>query len=382
MKFLISCSFVLFSITACSEAARVSLDSSNPLALLGQIGWSLNAVPNTQFMAVGERCSLLTSSDGITWNYSADRFPGCNQGTIRSVAYGNGVWVAVGTKTLTGLSCGIWSSHDDGETWSLYDCAPKIIAGTPVIKNLRVVTYGGDRFWAAGDHNGSGTGTDFFGQISSDGTNWSYLGIDDGSSYIDTDSFYSASYNAIRSEIYFGGTHSVNAEIVKMAVPSLAQSSVSLSTLSFKNRVLALKSGNVLVYGDNHYATSTSSVTRFAPNLDAIAVATQFTTAIQQQANTAVEGKDKILLLGNQCSMDYYEFGLNVWHPGSGITLSGCSTNHLNGSAYNSVLDRYVAVGNSNFFGHSTTGLPSTWTAASPDIGGGTPLNLLAVASK
>ncbi|XDD49083.1 hypothetical protein AB3N59_11660 [Leptospira sp. WS92.C1] len=382
MKFLISCSFVLFSITACSEAARVSVDSSNPLALLGQIGWSINAIPNHQFIAVGESCSSWLSRDGITWNYSADRFPGCNQGTIRSVAYGNGVWVAVGTKTLTGLSCGIWSSHDDGETWALRDCDTVVIAGTPSIKNLFVVTYGGDRFWAAGGHNNGGTSSDFFGQMSFDGINWTYLGIIDGTSALGTDSLYSASYNAARSNIHFGGTHSHSA-MINMAVPSLVDGVITIAAPSTKNRVLALKSGRVMVYGDNDETTPTSSVVKLNSVLTAFGFinTTALPTAIQGQANTAVEGKDKIVLLGDSCSMDYYEFGLNVWHPGSGSVVNGCSSGSINGSAYNTMLDRYVIVGASNFFGYSNTGLPSAWTIVSPEIEG-SPLDILAVTSK
>lgn len=383
---------ILFGfLTQCAEADKFSLDSSNPLALLGQISWSINHSPasagsgvsGTQFVAVGENCSSWTSEDGISWKYSSARFPGCNTGgSVRGITYGNGTWVAVGTLNASS-TCGIWSSTDDGTSWILHTCDPGFVDSVPTIGPLHGIGFGANQFWAVGSHNSAASGTEFFGQHSSDGIHWQYLGVADGSSYILSDYYNTVSYNAADSKVYFSGVHSVSAEFSTVAVASLASDYVELSMNSPANQVMALKSGQVMVYGDNNFTSSTSANVKIfsSPALDSASV-TPSTTAIQVHASIAVEGKDRILLFGNSCSMDYYQFGLNVWHPSSGSAVSGCSSKNLLGAAYNSALDRYVVAGTSNFFAYSTSGLPSAWIAVTPSLNGESTRNVNAVASK
>src|SRR5207248_1962085 len=61
---------------------------------------------------------------------------------INGVAYGNGVYVAVG-------SAGIVLASTDGSTWT-----QTAVGTTPL--DLNCVTFGNDSFVAAGDHNGPG----------------------------------------------------------------------------------------------------------------------------------------------------------------------------------------------------------------------------------
>ncbi|PJZ29156.1 hypothetical protein [Leptospira kmetyi] len=386
-------SFLFFMgfLTQCAQADKFSLDASNPMALLGQISWSVSHTPvnsgagvtGTQFVAVGEGCSSWISEDGISWKYSSTRFPGCNTGgSVRGVVYGNGTWIAVGTLDAPN-TCGIWSSQDDALSWSLHACDPGLVNSVPTVKALYGIAFGANQFWAIGGHNAAGTGSDYFGQRSSDGIHWQYFGVTDGSTYILADYYNTVSYNAADSKVYFSGVHSVNYEFATLELPSFTDTPVNLSMSSSNNQVMALKSGQVMVYGDNDYLNPTSSNVKIfsSATLDSSAVSAS-QTAIQVHASIAVEGKDRILLFGNSCSMDYYQFGLNVWHPSSGSVVSGCSSKNLLGAAYNSVLDRYVVTGTSNFFAYSTSGLPSAWTAVVPSLGGESARNANAVASK
>ncbi|TGK25597.1 hypothetical protein EHQ05_11900 [Leptospira yasudae] len=395
MKKVISILLSVLLVSACAQADKFSFDTSNPLALLAQISWSINAVPNTgsgttNFVAVGEKCSSWNSSDGKTWTYSNTKFPGCTDGSISAIAYGNGTWVAVGALNANG-GCGIWSSKD-AETWTASSCAsnPSPPNGTPALHPLYTIVYAGTRFFAGGPHNGSTTGVGFFGQVSSDGSSWQYLSLTDGSSYIGSDYLYSSSYNSVTSEVYFSGVHNVNSEVISVALPGLGQSSVSVSMISFSYGVLALKSGQVLVYGDDNYTSPTMGVVKIGNSITTVSSASSSNTGVTSHINIAAEGKDKIVILGNQCKIDYYQFGLNVWHPGIAApapTMTNCSGLDWTSMAYNSTLDLYVAgarVSGSTptAFAYSTTGLPSAWTVVTQASAGTPGPAVLGIATK
>ncbi|AOP34546.1 hypothetical protein A0128_12220 [Leptospira tipperaryensis] len=390
--------FLILLLSSCAQADKFSMDSSNPLALLGQIGWTLGSIPaNTgtglQFVAVGSNCSSWTSSDGISWKYSNARFSGCVDGAVSSVAFGNGTWVAVGTLTANG-GCGIWSSKD-GETWARSNCAAGLvsISGTPtsVVKNLYTVTFGGGFFFAAGEHIASQTGVGFYGQISSDGSAWQFLSIPDGSTYIGSDYYFSSSYSSVHSEVYFSGFHNVNPEIVQMSVPSTASSSISISTAStFKTGILALKSGKILVFGGDDDTNPTASITKMATTAPGIGASSILNTGVPGFINTAVEGKDKIVVFGNQCTLDFYSLSLQVWHPpisSPAPEMSNCSRLDWMSSAYNSTLDLFVSGARvtgsvPTAFSYSKTGLPADWTVVAQADAGSPGPSILGIATK
>lgn len=399
MRLLISFILIFLCFISCSEAKKFSFDSTNPLAMVGQLGWSLGLEPldeandslgqspGTKFVAVGDNCSSWISENGIDWNFSATRFPECDAGNIRGVVYGNGIWAAIGSKS-DAENCGIWTSQNDAFTWSFHPCATVTIGGVSVTKHLYAIGFGGGQFWAVGDHNSAGTGSDFFGQRSVDGgSSWTYFGIEDGSTYIGSDYFYSVSYSESTSEMYFSGEHSVNPEISEVSLVNLAKDSISIGMNSSKNRILALKGGDILVYGDNAFSSTSAVVKRVpasttTPTDPTLFTAQSATTAIQNHANGAVEGKDKILLVGDNCSMDYSSLNQNVWHTGPS-TIGDCNATNLSSVSYNAGLDRYSVAGASNFFAHSSSGLPGTWSAVHPDLGGITPVpSPISIASK
>ena len=105
---------------------------------------------NDGFIAVGDHGSIFTSTDGMIWT---DRSVPTTGG-FRGVAYGSGVYVAVGD---------IGATSNDGMSWSLN-------SGNPPVQLQRVV-YGNGVFVAAGD-----SGSPFYSTpslySSVDGMNW------------------------------------------------------------------------------------------------------------------------------------------------------------------------------------------------------------------
>jgi len=112
-----------------------------------------------QFVIAGHRYDsnrsglVVTSVDGVNWT------PGNSEitGSLRSVTYGKGHFVAVGDKGTTILS-------PDGTNWT------KTISGTS--NDLKSVAYGNDRFIAVGSRFTDSS------VISRDGTNWTILNLD------------------------------------------------------------------------------------------------------------------------------------------------------------------------------------------------------------
>lgn len=382
---------ILWFVSSCASADKFSLDTSSPLALLVQIVWSVNSVPassNTiRFVAVGEKCSSWTSKDGKTWTYSNSKFSGCTDGSVNSIAFGNGTWVAVGALNANG-GCGIWSSKD-ADVWTASSCAPNPSPpnGTAALHNLNTIVYGGSNFIAGGPHNYSTTGVGFFGQISSDGSSWQYLSLMDGSSYIGSDYLYSSSYNGVSSEIYFSGVHNVNPEVIRISLPSMTQSSVSVGMTSFSYGVLALKSGKILLYGDDNYTNPTVGVVKLGTPLTNLGSTASTNTGVGSHINIAAEGKDKVVVLGNQCKMDYYGLTAQFWHSSNAPNMSGCSGLDWMSLSYNSTLDLFVAGAKvagtvPTAFAFSTTGLPADWTVVTQTVAGTPGPGILGIATQ
>lgn len=120
---------------------------------------SYNAIAygNGKYVAVGgdPTYRAATSSNGTSWTRNA-----ALGGTWWDIAFGNGIFVAVGTAS-GGPPLRTIMTSTDGVNWTLRD-TPSAIAG------LDTVTYGGGKFVAIGN----------FGRMteSTDGINWTYSG--------------------------------------------------------------------------------------------------------------------------------------------------------------------------------------------------------------
>ncbi|WP_135553907.1 dockerin type I domain-containing protein [Paenibacillus cymbidii] len=105
-----------------------------------------------QFVVVGNGGSVMTSADGYEWT---ERTSNANT-DFKAVAYGNGVYVAVGVKSDMGMNYGSIYRSPDGITWTQ-------------MKNEMMVSY-----LDLGFYNGQFIATGQLGnlRISSDGQNW------------------------------------------------------------------------------------------------------------------------------------------------------------------------------------------------------------------
>ena len=86
---------------------------------------------NEKFIAVGKNGSLLTSTDGITWD---NKTSGIST-DLKEISYGNGVYVAVGND-------GTIISSTDTETWTSRDGASG---------NLWAIDFGNGTFLTGGN---------------------------------------------------------------------------------------------------------------------------------------------------------------------------------------------------------------------------------------
>lgn len=119
------------------------LDSWRQRATLSARGL---AYGNGIFVAVGEAGAIATSADGATWTATASS----NTNSLNAVAAGTGTFVAVGDSGT------VLTSSDNGATWTAQ------VSG--LAEHLRAIAFGNGRFVAAGD---GGTVT-----TSPDGITW------------------------------------------------------------------------------------------------------------------------------------------------------------------------------------------------------------------
>ncbi|PKA14583.1 hypothetical protein [Leptospira haakeii] len=178
----------IFQILYCNQAKEVSIDASKSLMGLGLDLTLSNGLQPTddsnEFVAVGVACSLWTSKDGIAWTASTGSsvFPDCSGGSLYSVTYGNGLFVAVGTVTGDFTSrtnnCGIWTSAD-AETWTRIACPNSAAHSSQGNLPLRTITYGSvggaNKFIATGSKYASSSGDNLYMVQSSDGVTWTVI---------------------------------------------------------------------------------------------------------------------------------------------------------------------------------------------------------------
>lgn len=181
--------FSILQIVYCNQAKEVNIDASQSLVGLGldlTLSEQLQPTSDTgpEFVAVGLACSVWASDDGITWTASvgATVFPDCSGGNLYSVAYGKGLFVAVGTLsgdfTSRTNNCGIWTSPD-AVTWTRISCPN--FAAYPAIGNLplRTISYGSvggvNKFIATGSKFAYGDGEKLYAVQSLDGVTWTAI---------------------------------------------------------------------------------------------------------------------------------------------------------------------------------------------------------------
>ncbi|TGM12786.1 hypothetical protein EHQ81_12940 [Leptospira selangorensis] len=178
----------IFQILYCNQAKEVSIDASKSLVGLGldlTLSNQLQPTDNgVEFVAVGVACSLWTSKDGIAWTASSGSsvFPDCSGGSLYSVTYGNGLFVAIGTVTGDFTSrtnnCGLWTSSD-ALTWTRISCPNSTTYPSQGNLPLRTISYGSvggvNKFIATGSKFAYGSGEKLYMIQSLDGVTWTVI---------------------------------------------------------------------------------------------------------------------------------------------------------------------------------------------------------------
>jgi hypothetical protein len=131
---------------------RTSTDATTWTTRTSNFGSSMIksvAYGNNLWVAGGYYGQIRTSTDGITWTTKTSNF---GNSSIRSVAYSNNLWVAVGgygnirtspqiyssTKYLASGNEGIILSSTDLTTWTTIT--------SPTTKNINFIKYNGDKY--------------------------------------------------------------------------------------------------------------------------------------------------------------------------------------------------------------------------------------------
>ncbi len=305
-------------------------------------------------VAVGANCTGWVSYNQKTWQAFA--FPGCTTGTISSVTYGNGKFVAVGS--TNGTTCGIWTSSSiHALQWQQQSCGP-------TTARMSAVAFGsglaGSEFVAAGVP----TGANFQAVSSSDGITWSDATISEGGAagavislvFWDTNGLFvesSGTPQNTRRRSIGGGTNWVDGDNTGVTNPKL----VTGPLVSGNRRILDIgNSPSVVQYSDDAYA---SSPTNYNQNI--------FGTALPT-ANDAVYGDDRrMVFVRDTCGVTYSTSSGGADTSGS-YTMGACQASNLKAVGY--IAPYFVAAGDDGFFYYSLTGFPAEWSRSSISTAG------------
>ena len=155
-------------------------------SLPASIAWKDVAYGAGLYVAVGTDASIATSPDAVTWTMR--RMSYANM-ALNSVTFNNGLFVAVGMGTPTAINAALIMTSTDGITWTI-----NTTIATSLSAQLMDVVYGGGTWIIAGS-----TGNRIL--TSPDGLNWT-IGADLGRNY------FRGAYGAGRF-VYTAGNNSV-----------------------------------------------------------------------------------------------------------------------------------------------------------------------------
>lgn len=301
-------------------------------------------------IATGTNCTGWYSVNGRTWQ--SFLFPGCTTGTISSIAYGAGAFVAVGS--TNGTACGIWTSTGRyTPQWTLQSCGP-------TSARMSAVAFGsgfaGNEFVAAG----VATGANFQSVSSMDaGVTWVDATITEAGSgaavgslvYWPTGQLFiesSGTPQNTRRRFIGGGTTWIDGDNLGVLNPKIATG----PTLA-NGSVRVYDAGNsptVIQYGDDAFV---GAPTNLSPNV--------FGSALPI-VNDMIYGEGKrMVFVRDTCGVTFTSSSSAGDASGS-YTMSNCVSN-LKAVGY---LDPFFIAGTDDgSFYYSVSGLPSEWLRAS-----------------
>lgn len=136
------------TLPACMKAERLGTDTNSPDGLvfgsfsLDLLGAAATGYSGAEFVAVGGSEGWY-SMDGTNWSPSLS-FSLAGFSTARDVAFGDGMWVAVGSGSQGECRS---ATSSDGMNWSTADCPSGIVS-------MVHLAYGNGYFWAVGGTDG------------------------------------------------------------------------------------------------------------------------------------------------------------------------------------------------------------------------------------
>ncbi len=323
----------------CRSADCSSLDfSCSPIA-------ALTFAAPWMAVATGTDCTGWYSVDRRSWQ--AFTFPGCTSGTISSVAYGAGVFVAVGS--TDGTTCGIWRGTGMfAPQFQLQSCGPTSV-------RMSAVAFGsgplGSEFVAAGVP----TGANFNAVSSTDGITWTDALIAEGGAggavvsvvYVDSAQVFVESSGVpqnTRRRSIGGGTTWTDGDNMGVTNPKLATGPL----VSSARRVLGFgNSPSVVQYSDDAFVTGS---TNYSPNI--------FGTGTPVANDMAYGEGKRFVFVRDSCGATVSTSDSGADNSGS-YTMTACTSSNLKAVAY--VEPYFVAGADDGYFYYSTSGLPAEW---------------------
>ncbi|TGM91086.1 hypothetical protein [Leptospira licerasiae] len=387
--------FIIFHILYCNQATEMSLDASKSI-----VGLSLDLTLSEQgqaasdtgpeFVAVGVICSLWTSKDGVTWTASGGSsvFPDCTGGSLYSVTYGNGLFVAVGTIsgdfTSRTNNCGIWTSKD-AVTWNRITCPNSATYPTQGNLPLRTISYGSvggvNKFIASGSKFAYSSGEKLYMVQSTDGVTWTVVediaGVDYGS--VDASCLTAIYNNTLYCSMEVGSYTAIlryNPAASINALESFPPGGSSLGSVLWNPptaspyemttfRFFKSRSNDFYLVGTRSGDSVAVSSKMNSNGTWATAVATGFGANTRPMSLVSDESGN-IYTFGANCKWAYSSNQGTSWTSFTTLDTCGGSSgyNDWMSAAYSSKLNRIVAVGDSGSIG--TTGISPTlstdWT--------------------
>lgn len=378
----------IFQILYCNQAKEVNIDASQSLVGLGlDLTLSNQLAPTdnaNEFVAVGVACSLWTSKDGIAWTASvgSSTFPDCSGGSLYSVTYGNGLFVAVGTVTGDFTSrtnnCGLWTSAD-AVTWTRIACPNSAAHSSQGNLPLRTITYGsvggGNKFIATGSKYASSSGDNLYMVQSSDGVTWTVIediaDVDYGS--VDASCLISIYNDTVYCSMEVGSYTAIlryNPAATINALESFPPSGSSIGSIVWNPptaspyemttfQFFRSRSNDFYLVGTRAGDSVSVSSKMNANGTWPTSVATGFGTNSRPNG-FASDSSGNIYTFGANCKWAYSSNQGTSWTSFSTLDTCGGSSgyNDWMSAAYSSKLNRIVAVGDSGSIG--TVGIAPT----------------------
>jgi len=338
----------------CMNLNENAMDLSTPSGALV----SLYVSPPV-FVAGGSNCSIWISRDAGDWSFIPNALPGCfGSGTVNEIAYGNGMFVAVGSTASATNGCGIWTSFN-GRNWTQKFCGGTTANTLPL--NSVIFSKSRSTFIAGGSIDGSGNCSIQSGSIAD--LTWS-------------ESLYNCSGNLnVTSLTEIGSTilaSVVGPVPVVLQIPNATSSNAPANFWfndPYSYKLTQIGNGRLLIYGRN--ISTTLASLNYSDNLgagwgpsstDLSGGPTYFNRAV------TVPSESKFVGIGdNACSIGVYFSGASIFNGSS--LISNCSGVLLSAISYSPNEARYLAggtLGGQTIFASSPDGLQSSWTFQQP----------------